>query len=248
MRGFGKRPTGRASVRSVGLGFGIGRKARKPKLHMICDTKARELPQGPIRLRLGITLNSRPPFVLLTNQPDKQRLFQSILQPYREPQKTEFSVSRPSVPFSEQILALLGESQNLPDTPIPVPPGVREKLLPRLRCLQKVLERAPKTFVPYRTTPQYKLTYYLETLACGHQQFAYPPNHVAKRRNCIECLKLQSSLDPGAPVVSVAGGTVRGNANSVPVPPFGELPDKKLKKPNQSATESEVITRESRMG
>ena len=215
MRGFGKRPTGRASVRNVGVAHGTARKARKSKLHMIRHTKPAEFLQGPITLIPGILLSSPPaPFVLLTNQPDKQRLFQSILQPTRVSQKPRRFVS--PVTFSEQVLAFLRESPDLADTPAPVPSRVWEKVIPRLRCLQQVIERLPKHFCPYRAMPEYKLTSQSAAIV-------------------LSVVKLQET---GAPVVSVAGGSVRGNAKSVPLPPFPSSE----KKPVQSATESGVIT------
>jgi hypothetical protein len=214
---------------------------------------SRELLQGPIIPRLGIMSSSRPrTFVLLPVQPDKQRLFRSIFQPYREPQKPKFLMSRTTdkkystVPFSEQILVLADESKNLLETPVPVPPGVRERVLPRLRCLQLVLERCPKRVV---ICEGYSTTYYVEKLVCGHELITYPQAHslTARRRNCVECVRLQSSLHPGAPVVSVAGGTAEGASRSVAVPPF-ELPEKKPSGSVHSATETEVITRESQLG
>lgn len=199
---------------------------------------------------MHLAASSVSPFVLLTVQPDKQRLFQSILKPDCVSQKPRHFVSTVKalhpVTFSEQIAKRLQAAALFAETPESIPPGVREKVLSRLRCLQKVVARLPKHFCPYRATPEYKLTYYVETLACGHRQFAYPPNHVAKRRNCTECLKFESSPETGAPVVSVAGGSVRGNAStkSVPLPPFASSE----KKPVHSATESEVISDERHLG
>lgn len=211
---------------------------------MNCHVKPAELLQGPISPRLGILLSSFPSPGLLTNQPDKQRLFQSILQPTRVSQKPRHFVSTVKVlnpvTFCEQIAERLQPSPQVELYPPSVPQDVREKVLSRVRCLQQVIERLPRHFCPYRATPEYKVTYYVETLACGHKVFSFPQagRQTAKRRNCAECVRSQSFPEMGAPVVSSAGGSVRGNAVNVPLPPFASSE----KKPVQSATESEVIT------
>jgi len=80
-----------------------------------------------------------------------------------------------------------------------------EKVLPRLRTLRAVLERLPKTFTPYPHVPEYRLTYYVERLACGHERIYYPQaGPMTKRRLCPICTEaLQSALPQKKPVCSV---------------------------------------------
>jgi hypothetical protein len=163
--------------------------------------------------------------VLLLIQLDKQLLVRSTLQHNREFRK------RVSVTFSEQVLQLLSESRSPVARSVPVPPGLREKVIPKLRCLQKVVERCPKSVF---ITEGYSTTYYVEKLVCGHEVFTFPQAHslTARRRNCIECARV--------------GGSVEGDSRRVPLPP--SFPKKKPNESVHSATESEVISLESRMG
>lgn len=74
--------------------------------------------------------------------------------------------------------------------------SLRAGLVPRLRMLRAVVERLPRHFTPYKTASQYKLTYYIETLSCGHKRFYFPQaGPMAKRRHCAEC-SAGSSLPP----------------------------------------------------
>lgn len=74
--------------------------------------------------------------------------------------------------------------------------SLRAGLVPRLRMLRAVVERLPRHFTPYKTAPQYKLTYYIEKLSCGHKRIYFPQTGpMAKRRHCAECSAV-SSLPP----------------------------------------------------
>lgn len=69
-------------------------------------------------------------------------------------------------------------------------------LAPRLRMLRAVVERLPQHFTPYKTASQYRLTYYIEKLSCGHERLYFPQaGPMAKRRRCAECSAV-SSLPP----------------------------------------------------
>jgi hypothetical protein len=94
-----------------------------------------------------------------------------------------------------------------------LPTEVVGKVLPKLRSLQAVIARAPKTVV---VTDLYKTTYYIEKLACGHELTIYPQAHsiTAKRRNCVTCAKLKFATDsPQFPVAKEAA------ERALPLPP-----------------------------
>jgi hypothetical protein len=94
-----------------------------------------------------------------------------------------------------------------------------KKVRESLRLLRIVLERVPHHFSPYKTEPSYKLTYYTEKLECGHTTLYFPQcGAPTKRRNCPTCA-LKASLPGKKPSGSV-----------------------------HSATETEVISRESQLG
>lgn len=61
--------------------------------------------------------------------------------------------------------------------------------MPRLRFLRAVLERRPVSFCPHAHIPEYRLTFYVERLACGHEIHTFPQADplTAKRRVCQEC-------------------------------------------------------------
>ena len=104
-------------------------------------------------------------------------------------------------------------------TPTPEQNVALNAVRARLRLLRLVVERVPHHFVPYKTEPSYKLTYYTEHLECGHTTLYFPQAGPAtKRRNCPTCA-LKASL-----------------------------PEKKPSGSVHSATESEVTKRESQLG
>jgi len=104
-------------------------------------------------------------------------------------------------------------------TPTPEQNAALKVVRARLRLLQLVVERIPHHFVPYQTAPFYRLTYYTEKLECGHTTLYFPQcGPPTKRRNCPTCA-LKASL-----------------------------PEKKPSGSVHSATETEVITRESQLG
>ena len=73
----------------------------------------------------------------------------------------------------------------------------------KLRLLRLVVERLPQNFTPYKHVPEYRLTYYIETLECGHKVVSYPQcGPPTKRRNCGVCA-LAASLPEKKPAVSV---------------------------------------------
>jgi hypothetical protein len=73
----------------------------------------------------------------------------------------------------------------------------------KLRLLMLVVERLPRDFTPYAHVPEYRLTYYIETLECGHKVVSYPQcGPPTKRRNCGVCA-LAASLPEKKPAVSV---------------------------------------------
>jgi hypothetical protein len=101
------------------------------------------------------------------------------------------------------------ESRTLPELSSISPDPVQHaalvaKVLPRLRMLRAVLERLPITFTPYTSEPKYRLTYYRETLECGHVQFAFQGNAFAKRRACVLCAAAALAVAPKKPSLSVA--------------------------------------------
>lgn len=98
--------------------------------------------------------------------------------------------------------------QNFPELSLPAVDhaALAQKVTARLRLLRLVLERKPKHFTPYKSEPAYKLTYYLETLECGHQQFYFPQaGPMTKRRHCAKCA-FAASLPEKKPAVSVPAG------------------------------------------
>jgi hypothetical protein len=102
-----------------------------------------------------------------------------------------------------EISTIAPSSNSLPlvESASSLPPGLTERLLPRLRCLQAVVARLPQTVV---ITDLYKTVYYVAKLACGHEFIEYPQAHsiTAKRRNCVTCANLRVSLPPKKPAVS----------------------------------------------
>jgi len=73
----------------------------------------------------------------------------------------------------------------------------------KLRLLRLVVERLPQNFTPYAHVPEYRLTYYIETLECGHKVVSYPQcGPPTKRRHCGVCA-LARSLPEKKPAVSV---------------------------------------------
>ena len=144
-----------------------------------------------------------------------------------------FRPSRHSRNFPSQKARAMGPenrgSENRPDTvtkldsliitPTPEQNVALNAVRARLRLLRLVVERVPHHFVPYKTEPSYKLTYYTEHLECGHTTLYFPQAGPAtKRRNCPTCA-LRASL-----------------------------PEKKPSGSVHSATESEVTKRESQLG
>jgi hypothetical protein len=78
-----------------------------------------------------------------------------------------------------------------------------QKVSARLRMLRLVVERLPKHFTPYRTEPDYKLTYYVEKLSCGHEHYYFPQaGPMTERRKCAQCA-LEATLPEKKPAVSV---------------------------------------------
>ena len=73
----------------------------------------------------------------------------------------------------------------------------------KLRLLRLVVDRLPQNFTPYKHVPEYRLTYYIETLECGHKTIYFPQcGPPTKRRHCGVCA-LAASLPEKKPAVSV---------------------------------------------
>ena len=171
---------------------------------MIFASQTRELPQGPIIPILGITLSSRV------------HCF-SALRPFRHPSR--FPSQKACVMGSENRSETVTKLDSLIITPTPEQNAALKVVRARLRLLRLVVERVPHHFVPFKTEPFYKLTYYTEKLECGHTTLYFPQCGLpTKRRNCPTCA-LKASLPAKKPSGSV-----------------------------HSATETEVITRESQLG
>ncbi len=84
-------------------------------------------------------------------------------------------------------------------------PAVIRNVTGQLRFLRLVQERIPKHFTPHKHVPEYRLTYYVEKLECGHERFAFSHDCSAKRRHCGLCARaLAVSLPPKKPAVSVS--------------------------------------------
>jgi len=50
----------------------------------------------------------------------------------------------------------------------------------------------------YTHVPSYKLTYYVERLSCGHEQFYYPQaGPMSRRRHCAECATRYTTQECG---------------------------------------------------
>lgn len=138
------------------------------------------------------------------------KAFWSFLSPtLRGPRKAQpsplsFALKSPRVvTFAEQLRCYLPEPTIFPSEI--VPSGLAEKILPRLRCLQVVLSRLPKKVL---VAEGYSTTYYVEKLVCGHEVTSFPQAHsiTARRRNCLECAKLQVSDQSSASVGGSEGG------------------------------------------
>jgi hypothetical protein len=124
-------------------------------------------------------------------------------------------VSPTDVSVIQEIRRFLDTEQLAPVVECPPLALERQRaLLPRLRSLQAVIARLPKTVV---VADLYKTTYYIAKLACGHEFIEYPQAHsiTAKRRNCVTCAKLKFATEP-SPQFPVAKEAEPG---SVPLPP-----------------------------
>jgi len=101
-----------------------------------------------------------------------------------------------------EIVTSLDQFTNIAPDPIEHAALVR-KVHGKLRLLRIVRERIPVTFTPHLHVPMYRLTYYIETLECGHKTIYFPQcGPPTKRRHCGVCA-LAASLPEKKPAVSV---------------------------------------------
>jgi hypothetical protein len=122
----------------------------------------------------------------------------AVISKESSPQKhvTQTDETRP------EIVTSLGRLTDIRPDPVEHAALVR-KVHGKLRLLRLVVERLPQNFTPYAHVPEYRLTYYIETLECGHKVVSYPQcGPPTKRRNCGACA-LAASLPEKKPAVSV---------------------------------------------
>jgi hypothetical protein len=67
--------------------------------------------------------------------------------------------------------------------------------------LRRIVSRTAVTFSPHLSVPEYKITYWIEVLECGHEQIVYsnvlgPCEPTAVRRRCQECLAIVGKKKP----------------------------------------------------
>lgn len=169
-------------------------------------------------------------FVTRPNQPPYQQKPSSTMTPFVFPPHfwgDFFYLAHRIVVIlcSIVLLGIFGKADT-PETPIPPPEiscsdsvtaqnftqiapdpeqhaALVQKVHGELRMLRLVIERLPKHFIPYQHWPQYKLTYYVEKLECGHEQFYFPQaGPMSKRRKCAQCA-FEATLPEKKPAVSV---------------------------------------------